>query len=109
MARCLAVATSSARPVCRAFTLTEMLIVIAAIAVLAVIVIEAGDGVCDEVGKTRCAARLKGLGLAVYAYARANDGRLPDTGAASPLTTPPPRPGSPFAPRGGGASPRTCI
>jgi len=67
-----------------------MLIVIAAIAVLAVIVIQAAEGVCDEVGKARCAARLKGLGLAIYAYARSNDGRLPDTGAASPIAGPVP-------------------
>jgi len=93
--RC-AVATSPGHHGPRGFTLTEMLMVIATIAVLAVIVLGACEAVCDEANKVRCAARLKGLGLAIYAYARSSDGRLPDTGAASPLGGPVPADGFHF-------------
>lgn len=61
----------------RAFTLVELLIVIAIIGVLTVIGLSAGSRALREAKKTDAVARLRDLGQASLLYAGENDGKLP--------------------------------
>jgi len=61
----------------RAFTLLELLIVVAIIGILAVIGLAAGARALRVAKKTDAVARLRELGQAAYLYAGDNDGKLP--------------------------------
>src|SRR5262245_59852105 len=61
----------------RAFSLVEILVVIAVIGVLMVLVLSALSGVKESSGETACANNLKHLGAATIAYLAANDDYLP--------------------------------
>lgn len=84
---------------CRAFTLTEMLLVVGIIALLASVLIAAYGAARDTANSALCAGRLKGLGTILAAYANVNQGLLPDTGAASPKAGPVPADGYHFRDR----------
>lgn len=61
----------------KAFTLTELLVVIAVIAVLATLLFPALKGATENSKSTQCVANLRGIGAAALNYAAENDGRLP--------------------------------
>jgi len=82
-----------------AFTLTEMLVVVGIIAVLASVLVAAYGAVCDTADTALCAGQLKNLGTLLAAYAGGNDGWLPDTGAASTKAGPVPSDGYHFSDR----------
>jgi prepilin-type N-terminal cleavage/methylation domain-containing protein len=80
----------------RAFTLTEMLIVVICLSLLMALVAGGYEAVRDEAHRTTCVAQLKKIHGALYAYAQRSSGYLPDTGAASPLAGPVPLDGYHF-------------
>ncbi len=59
------------------FTLIEMLISVAIIAVLAALLIPAINGVRDRAAQSKCISNLRSLATGVLAYAGDNDGELP--------------------------------
>ena len=59
------------------FTLTELLIVVAVIAVLIALLFPLGGRAIDEADQVACRTNLRNLGMAVLLYARHNDGALP--------------------------------
>jgi len=69
-----------------AFTLVELLIVMAIMLILIAILIPAIDGVREEVRRHKCRANLKGFGTAFYTYAGEGNwkGRWPDCGRSDP-------------------------
>ena len=70
----------------RAFTLIEVLIVIAVIAILAALLLPALSSSKDKAQRVRCMNNLKQLATASTMYAADNDGRLADN---SPMGSPP--------------------
>jgi len=59
------------------FTLIEMLVVLAILAVLAAILFPTFAAVRGNARRTVCLSNLRQLGLAIYSYAQDNDDRLP--------------------------------
>lgn len=66
-----------------AFTLIELLTVIAIIGILAAILIPVVGQVRDQARRASCASNLRQCGFAVNTYALDNDGRLPRFGAST--------------------------
>lgn len=64
----------------RAFSLVELLLVMAVIAILASLLLPTIGMVRDSAQRVSCAARLRGLAEATLAYARDFNGRLPRNG-----------------------------
>ena len=80
------------RPCCayaqsRAFTLLELLVVIAIIAILAALLLPALGKAKQSVKATVCLGNLKQWGLATHLYATDNDDYLPEEGTANPSDT----------------------
>lgn len=65
----------------KGFTLIELLTVIAIIAVLSAILIPAISKVRDSATKTKCMARLRGLGTAANLFATEHNGQFPTNGS----------------------------
>jgi len=61
----------------RAFTLTELLVVLAIVALLAMTLLPALAGVKDKGGRAQCAANLRQIGMASMVYANENNTWLP--------------------------------
>jgi len=59
------------------FTLAELLIVVAVIAILVALSIPVGGRAIDEANQVQCRANLRALGMAVLVYAKDNNGALP--------------------------------
>ncbi len=66
------------------FTLTEMLLVIGAIALLAVLVLEVCGAACDAANRAGCASHLRAIWHGCAVYADGNRGYFPYTGATTP-------------------------
>jgi prepilin-type N-terminal cleavage/methylation domain-containing protein len=67
------------------FTLVEMMIVVGAIALLAVLVLEVCGAACDAANRAGCASHLRAVWQACAVYADGNRGYFPYTGATTPL------------------------
>jgi prepilin-type N-terminal cleavage/methylation domain-containing protein/prepilin-type processing-associated H-X9-DG protein len=65
------------RPNCDAFTLIEMLTVIAIVAILAAILLPAVGKVRESAHSSACVSNLRQLGAGMLLYANANNGALP--------------------------------
>ena len=63
-----------------AFTLVELLVVVAIIAVLAALGLAVSSAVMQKAHATKCLNTVRQVGIATRAYTADNDGRLPDTG-----------------------------
>lgn len=71
-----------------AFTLVELLVVIAVIAILAALLLPALSRAKDSARKVACVSNLRQVGLAVYIYAQDHNGRIPYGPQAPPFTHP---------------------
>jgi prepilin-type N-terminal cleavage/methylation domain-containing protein len=71
---------------CRAFTIVEMLVVVAIIATIVALVFPALRGAKESAGMTTCANNLRQLGAACTAYLATYQGHLPQAAAQNPFT-----------------------
>jgi prepilin-type N-terminal cleavage/methylation domain-containing protein len=72
----------------KAFTLVELLVVIAIIAVLAALLVPALGSAKRAARRAACLSNLRQIGLAIQVYAHDNDGRIPYGPKAPPFTSP---------------------
>lgn len=66
----------------RGFTLVELLVVVSIIALLVAILLPSLQKARKQARRTVCASNMRSMGLAVHAYATANEGRLVTVGLA---------------------------
>jgi prepilin-type N-terminal cleavage/methylation domain-containing protein len=78
----------AAAPRQRAFTLVELLVVIAVVGILAALLLPALASARDKSRKTACVSNLRQIGIALLNYATDNDGRIPYGPKAPPFTNP---------------------
>lgn len=71
----------------RAFTLIELLIVIAVVAILAAFLFPVFSHVRERARRTQCLSNLRQLGIATFQYAQDSDDRYPYAGDPSDLNT----------------------
>jgi len=64
----------------RAFTLVELLVVVAIIAILAAMLLPALQGAKEQAKRAQCASNLHQIGLGIHLYVDNNDGFLPYDG-----------------------------
>ena len=75
-------------PFCRAFTLVELLVVVAIIGLLAAMLLPALGKAKDSGRRAGCISNLRQMGIAVHGYAQDNDGRIPYGPNAPPFSHP---------------------
>jgi prepilin-type N-terminal cleavage/methylation domain-containing protein/prepilin-type processing-associated H-X9-DG protein len=78
----------STRAAPQGFTLTELLVVIAVIAILAALLLPALASAKQAGRKAACLSNLRQMGIATQAYAHDNGGRIPYGPQAPPFTNP---------------------
>ena len=71
----------------RAFTLIEVMVVIAIIGLLVSLLLPALSVVRDEARKAICLSNLRTIGVGIHSYARDNDDRIPYGPKAPPMVT----------------------
>ncbi len=76
----------SSRNSSRAFSLIELLVVMALVALLMGILLPALSGARDQARRTACAANLRQVGVAIYLYAHDYDDTIPFGPAGRPVT-----------------------
>lgn len=72
----------------QAFTLVELLVVIATIAILAGLLLPALASAREKGRKAACISNLRQIGIAIMAYAGDNNGKIPYGPKAPPFTSP---------------------
>ena len=72
----------------RAFTLIELRVVIAIIAILAALLLPALTSAKEKGKRAVCVSNLRQIGIAIQAYAQDNEGRMPFGPKAPPFTSP---------------------
>ncbi|HVM46435.1 MAG TPA: DUF1559 domain-containing protein [Candidatus Acidoferrum sp.] len=72
----------------QAFTLVELLVVIAVVALLAALLLPALASAREKSRKAACISNLRQLGIAVQSYASDNEGKIPYGPKAPPFTNP---------------------
>jgi prepilin-type N-terminal cleavage/methylation domain-containing protein/prepilin-type processing-associated H-X9-DG protein len=70
-----------------AFTLVELLVVTAIIAVLAALAAPAVNGAMSSGQRSKCASNMKSIGAGIHLYAAENNGRLPSINCLDPDST----------------------
>src|SRR6478736_6202846 len=78
---------SASKPT-RAFTLVELLVVIAVIALLAAMLFPALASAREKGRRTVCLSNVRQVGIAIQMYAQDNEGRIPYGPKAPPFTNP---------------------
>ena len=79
---------AAASPSPRAFTLLELLVVMAIIALLAALMLPSLASAREKGWQAACLSNLHQMGLAIQAYASDNDGKIPYGPKAPPFTSP---------------------
>jgi prepilin-type N-terminal cleavage/methylation domain-containing protein/prepilin-type processing-associated H-X9-DG protein len=72
----------------RGFTLVELLVVIAVVAVLAALLLPALASAKDKVRRASCLSSLRQVGIAIHLYADEHEGKIPFGPIAPPFTSP---------------------
>jgi prepilin-type N-terminal cleavage/methylation domain-containing protein/prepilin-type processing-associated H-X9-DG protein len=72
----------------KGFTLVELLVVMAIIAILAALLLPAFASAKDKARKVACISNLRQLGIAIRTYASDGDGRIPYGPSAPPFSNP---------------------
>ena len=75
------------KPARRAFSLVELLVVLAILAVLASISVPAVRGAIENSQRAKCAANMKSIGAGIHLYAAENNGKLPSINCINPDST----------------------
>lgn len=70
----------------KGFSLVELLVTVAILGILSALVFVAGKSSKEAVRRTQCAANLKQIGSALFAYASEHDGGIPGTVAVYPAS-----------------------
>jgi prepilin-type N-terminal cleavage/methylation domain-containing protein len=80
--------TSHFRSPRQAFTLIELLAVVAIIAILTALLLPALTSAKSQAQRIACVSNLRQIGLAIHTYASDNSGRIPYGPKAPPYTNP---------------------
>jgi prepilin-type N-terminal cleavage/methylation domain-containing protein/prepilin-type processing-associated H-X9-DG protein len=75
------------KPARRAFSLVELLVVLAILAVLASISVPAVRGAIENGQRAKCASNMKSIGAGIHLYAAENNGKLPSINCINPDST----------------------
>lgn len=86
--RCLSTNTPSASAHQRGFTLVELLVVLAVIAILAAMLLPALSSAKEKGRRAACLSNLRQIGIATISYAHDNTGQIPFGPKAPPFTSP---------------------
>jgi prepilin-type N-terminal cleavage/methylation domain-containing protein/prepilin-type processing-associated H-X9-DG protein len=70
-----------------AFSLVELLVVIAILAILAAIAVPSVGSALESGDRSKCAANMKSIGAGIHLYAAENSGRLPSINCINPDST----------------------
>ena len=75
------------KPARGAFSLVELLVVLAILAVLTAISVPAVRGALENGQRAKCASNMKSIGAGIHLYAAEKDGKLPSINCINPDTT----------------------
>lgn len=75
------------KPDRRAFSLVELLVVLAILAVLTSISVPAVRGAIENGQRAKCASNMKSIGAGIHLYAAENNGKLPGINCINPEST----------------------
>jgi prepilin-type N-terminal cleavage/methylation domain-containing protein/prepilin-type processing-associated H-X9-DG protein len=70
-----------------AFSLVELLVAMAIIAVLAAVGVPAMGGALDSSQRSKCASHMRSIGAGIHVYAAEHDGKLPSINCLDPEST----------------------
>lgn len=84
----MAITRHDCKPVSRAFTLVELLVVLAIIAILAALLLPALAAAKEKGRKASCISNLRQIGIAIVCYSADSGGKIPYGPKAPPYTSP---------------------